>query len=227
VIAPRVVAVSVLRPIGPLPARVYWVRRVLLAALVILALLVASWAWGAVSGSGSSASPGSSPGTGSSPGATPSSSGGSPSPSTSTSPSPSPSVSKSATGTPACADSTITVVATPGKTTYPADEDPRFTVKVTNTSKKTCTRDVGQKAMELKVSKGDTRIWSSDDCAPGGSAKVVTLKAAQSYTTSVVWSRTTSKAGCPDGQPDAPAGTYALTGRNLKVTSQPAAFALS
>ena len=39
VIAPRVVAVSVLRPVGPLPARVYWVRRVLLAALVILALL--------------------------------------------------------------------------------------------------------------------------------------------------------------------------------------------
>src|SRR4029077_8051744 len=110
------------------------------------------------------------------------------SPSVSKSSSPSPSASKSSTGTPACADSGITVVATPGKTTYPAGEDPRFTIKVTNTSKKTCTRDVGQKAMEIKVAKGDSRIWSSDDCAPGGSAKVVTLKAGQSYSTSVVWS---------------------------------------
>jgi hypothetical protein len=118
-------------------------------------------------------------------------------------------------------------VATPGKTTYPAGEDPRFTIKVTNTSEKTCTRDVGQKAMEVKVSQGDTLIWSSDHCAPGGSAKVVSLKAGASYTTSVVWSRTESKKGCPTGQPDAPAGTYALAGRNLTVTSQPAAFALA
>ncbi len=81
--------------------------------------------------------------------------------------------------------------------------------------------------MELRVSQGDTLIWSSDHCAPGGSAKIVTLKAGASYSTSVVWSRSTSKRTCPTGQPDAAAGTYALTGRNLTVTSKPAAFALA
>ena len=81
--------------------------------------------------------------------------------------------------------------------------------------------------MELRVSQGDTLIWSSDHCAPGGSAKVVTLDAGESYTTSVVWSRTESEKGCPDNAPDAPTGTYALTGRNLTVVSEPSAFALA
>ncbi len=117
-------------------------------------------------------------------------------------------------------------MATTTKTTYPPNQDPRFTIKVTNTSKKTCTRDVGQRAMELQVNQGNTLIWSSDHCAPGGPSKVVPLKAGQSYTTSVVWSRTESAKGCPSNSPDAPAGTYALTGRNLKVVSDPTAFAL-
>jgi cytoskeletal protein RodZ len=216
--------VSVLHPVGPLPPRVYWVRRLLVLAAALVVLLVAAWAWGAVTGDegGDGAEPG---GTQSSPPATSQSP--EPTPSDSGSPSPSPSTSKSPSGTPACADDDIQVVATPSKTSYAEDQDPRFTVKVTNTSKSACKRDVGQKAMEVRVSKGDTAVWSSDHCNPGGDPDVVTLKAGESYTTSVIWSRTTSKAGCPDGQPDAAPGTYALTGRNLKVLSEPVAFALT
>ncbi len=218
---------SVLRPVGRLPARVYWFRRVLLVVLVLVVLLLAGWAWGVMTGPDQ---PGAAAGTGVSqtptPDATPT-----PTSSLTSSPTSSPtssaSPSETTSGTPMCADSDIVVVASTSQSTYPAGKDPRLTVKVTNTSKQTCRRDVGQKAMEVKVNQGDRRIWSSDDCAPGGSAKVVPLKAGQSYTTSVVWSRTTSKPGCPTGQPSAKAGTYAVTGRNLKVTSEPKAFALA
>ncbi len=222
---------SVLRPVGRLPARVYWFRRLLLLVVVVAGLLLAAWAWGAITGpdqAGAAAGP-----TGSqtpAPDASPSSTStptSSPTSSPSTSPTGSASPSETASGPAQCADSDIVVIASTSQSTYPAGQDPRLTVKVTNTSKKTCQRDVGQKAMEVKVTQGDRRIWSSDDCAPGGSAKIVPLKAGQSYTTSVVWSRTTSKPGCPSGQPSAKSGTYALTGRNLKVTSKPTAFALA
>ncbi len=220
---------SVLRPVGPLPARVYWVRRALAVVVAVLALLAASWAWGAVTGGGDDGTP-------SATGPSPTSSGSvSPSPSSSPSVSPEPSASVSASpspkptasGTPACADDDITVTAAVGSTTYPAGQDPRFTVKVVNTSKKACTRDVGQRAMEVRVSQGETLIWSSDHCAPGGGANVITLGPGKAYTTSVVWSRTLSEKGCPTDQPPAPAGTYALTGRNLKIVSEPVAFALA
>lgn len=217
---------SVLHPVGPLPPRVYWVRRLVVAIAVVLALLLLTWAWGALTGGDNEGGSGTTPGStqSSSPLVSPSVTA---SPTQSESPSPSASPSKSATGTQECPASSIEVAATPNKTSYPAGEDPRFTVKVTNTSKKACKRDVGQKAMEVQVNQGKTLIWSSDHCAPGGEAKVVTLDPGKSYTTSVVWSRTLSKEGCPDNQPDAPAGTYALSGRNLTVESDPVAFALS
>ncbi|HYN75545.1 MAG TPA: hypothetical protein VEV13_05045 [Candidatus Limnocylindria bacterium] len=220
---------SVLRPVGPLPARVYWVRRALAVVVAVAALLAAAWAWGAVTGGGEGGTPvatGPTPGSSGSVSPAPSSS-----PSVSPTPAPSGSVSPSpkptATGTRACADDDIAVTAATSSTTYPAGKDPRFTVKVTNTSKKACTRNVGQRAMEVRVSQGETIIWSSDHCAPGGSADVITLGPGKSFTTSVVWSRTLSEKGCPTSQPPAPAGTYALNGRNLKVLSEPVAFALA
>lgn len=218
---------SVLRPVGPLPPRVYWVRRIAVLVACLVVLLLAAWAWGALSADDAQPAGGSPAPSGASslpPAQSPSpSSTASTAPSSSTSPEPS----RSASEPGPCADAAIEVTATPDRTSYGPGQDPRFTVKVTNTSKQSCERDVGQKAMEVKVSQGEKLIWSSDHCAPGGEAKVVLLKAGDSYVTSVIWSRTTSKAGCPSGQPDAAPGTYALTGRNLKVVSQAVAFALS
>ena len=62
---------------------------------------------------------------------------------------------------------------------------------------------------------------------PEAQSNVITLGPGKAYTTSVVWSRTLSEKGCPTDQPPAPAGTYALTGRNLKIVSEPVAFALA
>jgi hypothetical protein len=111
--------------------------------------------------------------------------------------------------------------------TYPSNVQPRLNMSIRNSGSTTCTRDVGQAALELRVSTAaGARVWSSDDCAPGGPHLVVTLKPNQIFRTALVWSRTTSKPGCPTGQPKAAAGNYSLKGRNLDLTSAGAAFEL-
>ncbi|MGZ4582400.1 MAG: hypothetical protein ACXVXG_17330 [Nocardioidaceae bacterium] len=78
----------------------------------------------------------------------------------------------------------------------------------------------------MTVTQGSKRIWSSDDCNPGGGSAIATLRPGQTFSTTVVWSRQTSKPGCPAGQPAAAPGTYQLLARNLSLTSAPAPFTL-
>jgi hypothetical protein len=86
---------------------------------------------------------------------------------------------------------------------------------------------VGAAQNELVITSGSTRVWSSDDCNPGGDPNVVTLEPGQSYSVSVTWLGRLSQKGCPADQPLAEAGTYKLTGRNGEVTSEPAVFSLT
>jgi hypothetical protein len=151
-------------------------------------------------------------------------------PSVSTSPTPTPTPSVSHRASPAavtlCPDSVIRVEALTDSASYAVGVKPRLTVSVTNTGKVACKRDIGQAAMSLVVSLGTTRVWSSDDCAPGGQPAVNVLKPGQVFSSTVDWSRTSSKPGCPSGQPAAVAGSYTLVARNLTLKSVPAPFVL-
>jgi hypothetical protein len=90
-----------------------------------------------------------------------------------------------------------------------------------------CTRDVGQAAREIRVTSGNDRIWSSDDCSPGGAPMVVTLRPGAAPTTfSVTWSRKRSAAGCPAETKEAAPGTYRVTGRFGDLTSAGDTFRL-
>jgi hypothetical protein len=100
-------------------------------------------------------------------------------------------------------------------------------MRIQNTSSKPCRRDIGAAQNELLITSGSTRVWSSDDCNPGGAAQVQTIQPGQSYSVTVTWLGKLSKKGCPTDQPEAQAGSYKLTGRNGDVTSKPATFALT
>jgi hypothetical protein len=246
---------TLFRPTGPLPPGVYWVRRLIALALVVVVLLIVFWLWGAVAGGGGSASPATSTHTSSetststhttishsptvshtasSP--TTSSTHSSKSPSSNTSHSSTGHASKSATTSPTtsssaavkpCADKDIAVTVSTDAKAYPANVQPRLAMSVRNASTTACSRDVGQAALELKITTATgSAVWSSDDCAPGGPHDVLTLQPNQVFRTAVVWSRTTSKPNCPSGQPSAASGSYLLYGRNLKITSASAAFDL-
>jgi hypothetical protein len=65
---------------------------------------------------------------------------------------------------------------------------------VTNTGTGPCTRDLGQAAVELLVFSGKDRIWSSDDCAPGGKKDVTTLEPGKPAVQRVTWN---GAARCP------------------------------
>jgi hypothetical protein len=118
------------------------------------------------------------------------------------------------------------VVALTSDTAYAAGRDPRFTIQVTNNAATACTRDLGQVALELVVTSGAARVWSSDDCNPGGGHAVVTLKPKQVFASTVVWDRTISKPGCPADQAKAAAGQYQLTARNGTLHSVATPFSL-
>ena len=126
-----------------------------------------------------------------------------------------------------CEDKNIAVTVSTDKKRYAAGVDPQLFMSVRNAGSGACSRDVGQAALELKITtKGGSAVWSSDDCASGGPHDVLTLQPNQVFRTAATWPRTTSKPGCPSGQPKAPSGSYLLYGRNLTITSTGAAFDL-
>ena len=199
------------RPVGPEPALTYWQRRaVVLVALLLLPLLV-----GAVVVSGGD--PDTVAGPRSSPSAAPSS----PSSPAAASPavSPSPSVVP-------CTDDLLDVTATADREQYPVGGRPRLVLTVTNTGSAPCSRDLGQAAVELLVVSGADRIWSSDDCAPGGDVKLVVLAPKQESVTRLTWDARRSRPGCSGAKEPAAAGTYRVNARlgQTQISGQPFRF---
>jgi cytoskeletal protein RodZ len=212
---------TLLRPVGPNPPGVYWVRRAVVLLVVVALVGGLAWWLSGRGGSGTTAAP--EPSQSSTPTAEQTTPEATPTASATKTPSPS----ASASGTPACKDSQITVTASTDAASYAVGSTPRLRMRIQNTSQTACKRDVGAAQNELVITSGSARVWSSDDCNEGGAAQVVTLKPDQSYSVSVTWLGRVSKKGCPADQPLAEAGTYKLTGRNGDVTSDPATFALT
>lgn len=206
----------VLRPVGDLPASVYWVRRLLLLLVVVVVGALVWWLLPFGDG-GDSTTPTSAPSV--SP---------TPTPSTTKSPKPTPSETptKTAASAPECPDSAITVTVETDAESYPAGRSPSFTFAVENVSKETCTRDVGAAANELRVTSGGAQIWSSDDCNPGGASDPSELDPGDRFVQTVSWPREESQPGCPTPQETAPPGTYQVVARNLEILSEPVAFVL-
>jgi len=97
---------------------------------------------------------------------------------------------------------------------------------VENVGDEPCRRDVGQRALELTITSGEDRIWSSDDCAPGGPRAVRLLRPGRPYAVALTWTPRRSAAGCPGDQPAAQPGTYVLSGRAGDVHGGAAVFTL-
>jgi hypothetical protein len=213
--------------VGPHPPAVYWRRRVLVAAplLVILGTFTTCLAGGS---DGSPEKPQAKT-------AARSSSEPSPTPTIvaplvpTVPPSPSPSVSQSppAKSLAPCADKDLTLVALMDKSTYKVGTRPRFKLAVTNSSKVACTRDVGSGQQELSVGVDDKKLWSSDHCSPNKGADERTLYPDEKRTYWLDWSGRTSEAGCPKTRADVGPGTYELVARLGTLVSEPVVFTLT
>src|SRR5439155_21112355 len=100
-----------------------------------------------------------------------------------------------------CTASMLALKVTTDQASYPAGSSVALTFTVRNTSHTSCRRDLGQAGLGLRILSGSDRIWSSNDCAPGGSSDVVTLRPGAQRAFPVRWGGKRSKPGCPAGQP--------------------------
>ena len=139
---------------------------------------------------------------------------GSATPTVSGSPSPSPSGTVLAQ---ACDASTVSVQPLTDHTVYGSNQDPKLTIKLTNTSAQPCKINVGTATQSFVITSGTDTWWRSTDCQKNPSDMVVLLKAGQTVTSStpVVWDRTRSSVNScmSKTRPVAPGGgaTYHLT----------------
>jgi hypothetical protein len=248
----QVKLICVLHPVGPFPASVYWRRRVFvlaaaIAVLVVLWLLVSSGGSSAGStgarlpAAGSSTEPaGSNPPAG---GDEPTRSGNPPSSDTLAATPPAadpgrpadggsgagtPTTGPSAAATtvavapPACSDSALQLTVAPAQPAYPVGALPEITLSVRNTSRQTCTRDLAASQQEVLLYAGATRLWSSNDCYPGGGQDVQALAPGERDRFSVTWSGLSSRPSCAGIRTRVGPGHYRLVGR-IGTLQSPAA----
>lgn len=185
------------------PARVFWIRRLVVLGLPLL-LIVALAVWW--TGRGADAAEGEPTG----PAAA------SPTPS----PTPEPGVAE-------CAPAQLALAVVPGAETFPDGVDPTFEVTVTNSGTEPCLVDAGDGQREIVITSGDDRVWSSRDCLPADvDERTLLLAGGQSDATQLGWPRERSAEGCAQDLPAPGAGTYSVTVTVGGATSQGAVFGL-
>ncbi len=204
------------QPVGPEPASTYWTRRAVLA-LVVLAALYGLVALLTGLGGTDTVEQGATEPT-ADPSATPQAlPPETAEPTASASPSPSVKV-------PACADADLAVTAEAERDSYPLGATPVLVLTIKNTSDTPCRRDLGPGAAELLVMSGRDRIWSSDDCSPGGEPGPVVLAPQKSDVTRLAWSATRSRPGCQGPKTPIEPGTYVVSARIGELRVQGSAF---
>ncbi len=201
---------TVTRPRGPLPARVYWTRRLLLVvvafALVFgLARLLGSGGSGGPSARPVGATPSSTDARATTPAATPQAT-----------PTAGPGkVGKKAKATPTplaspsgtCSDSDV--VATPSvKGTAYAGQSVVFTMTLATRVSEACTWDVSSQTLAVKVTSGTDRIWSTQECSGAVPKQSVVVRRDHPTTVAVGWNGQRSDTDCSRSTAWAEPGYY-------------------
>jgi hypothetical protein len=211
---------AVTRPRGPLPPRVYWTRR-LLVLLVALALVfgVARLLGGGGPGGGApSARPvgaeqsTTAATTGPTPTATTTGATGSAGPSTSPSgpaTGQSSGASPSAPATPSgtCANSDIVALPSVASPAY-AGHTVIVTMTLTTKSSPACTWQVSADSLVVKVTTGDERFWSTQDCADAVPDQSVVVRRDTPTTIAMQWNAMRSDKDCSNSTSWAQPGYY-------------------
>lgn len=192
-------------PVGPLPAKVYWRRRIvvglgLLAVLVAIVLIVVRPGQGA-------ATPPSDP-----PATSPAAESAEPEEDAEEAEEEPPAETD---GTPAaCTAGSVQLEAVMDKDDYAQDELPQLSLTLTNTGSEPCLIQAGTDVQEYRITSGSDQIWSSTDCQQDQQPAEVVLEPGKSVsTTPIEWSRERSDPNACDGEWAAAVGggaTYVL-----------------
>jgi hypothetical protein len=215
--------VGVVRPSGPLPARVYWVRRTIVLGLPLLVVALVVWVLVGRGAAGASAD-----------GELPPASETSPAGTDATTPAGDEGADAgeeqddASSDQPAnCAPEVLALAITATAESFPAGVSPTFAVSITNTGSEPCLVDAGEAQREVVITSGVDRVWSSRDCvAAGTEERTLLLGGGVVDETPLAWNRERSAQGCPAGQPEPGAGTYSAAFTLAGATATPAVFGL-
>ncbi|MFD3402711.1 hypothetical protein ACFWUU_18645 [Kribbella sp. NPDC058693] len=197
---------SLLRPVGHLPASVYWFRRgLVLAVVVVLVFLISRLFSGAGDAQNTAATdPQPNPS-----GAPPASA---PSTSSSTTPSRTPTPKPTKTTPPAdlaCKGSDVRIDALPGNRKIVSGSVLNFVVQLAPVDDE-CKATISNDKLTVTVTSGNDLIWSTSQCSKViQTAMLVVAKGKQAAVT-VPWNGRRSGPGCLPGQPVAKPGTYVV-----------------
>lgn len=207
---------TVARPRGPLPARVYWTRRLLLVAVAFALIFGIARLLGSGGSGGPTARPVGADASTSAPSSsivqtpraptsrTTGSKTGSKAGRTAT---PTPTPTPLAVPTGPCIGSDV--VATPSvKGPAYAGRSVGFTMHLTTKVSPACTWEVSAKSLVVKVTSGSDRIWSTQECAAAVPKRSVVVRKDHPVAVAMVWNGQRSDADCTRTTPWAEAGFY-------------------
>lgn len=197
---------SLLRPVGHLPASVYWFRRGLVLAVVVVLVFLVSRLF---SGGGDAQNTAATDPQPNPSGAPPASA---PSTSASTTATRTPTPKPTRTTPPAdlaCKGSDIRIDALPGNRKIVSGSMLNFVVQLTPVDDE-CKATISNDKLAVTVTSGKDLIWSTSQCSKViQTATLVVAKGKQAAVT-VPWNGHRSGPGCLPGQPVAKPGTYVV-----------------
>lgn len=127
-----------------------------------------------------------------------------------------------------CGDDMIAVEVRPDPASAPVGSKPTFDLVVTNTSPVSCVRDLDKALQEIVLlDLAGTRVWGSNDCFPETTTDQRTLQPGETAVFPVLWGGLTSVPGCTGDRATPPPGDYVLRARLDTDTSADAAFTLT
>ncbi|GHE38883.1 hypothetical protein GCM10017673_46580 [Streptosporangium violaceochromogenes] len=109
---------------------------------------------------------------------------------------------------------------------YTGDNRPRFVLTLVNVSKVMCTTDVGPRTLEVRITSGADRVWSSADCISGETENLHRLEQGIPYVRQIEWDRRRSGGDCAARRAVARNGTYVATVHSPRLKSRRAVFHL-
>jgi hypothetical protein len=126
-----------------------------------------------------------------------------------------------------CAPEALQLTLASTDVSYEPAANPVLTATVTNIGDVPCTVDAGDASREVVISSGDDRIWSSKDCATEETAsRQLLLKADGADAVPIEWTRVRSALTCPPDLPQPMPGTYQAVATLGELSSQTVVFIL-
>jgi hypothetical protein len=209
---------SLLRPVGHLPASVYWVRRALVLAVLVVLLVLLLRLFGGGGGGGDGQDPLNSAAqqatseTPSVPGAGPTTT-----------------ATQSGTSGPAdtkCAGTDVRISVLPASRTITSGAGLNFAIRL-SAVRTQCTATIDPTLVSLTITSGRDQIWTTSYCEQAISRATMILAAGKESTSTVAWDGRRSGPGCLPGQPAAKPGTYVATAVYDGRASTPQAFKIN